>query len=326
MSSPAVSVVMPVYNCAAYLPAALTSLREQTFGDFEIIAVDDGSTDHGPLILAEWTDPRLRLIRQERNSGLAAALNAGLALARAPLVARQDADDLSEPERFARQTEFLAAHPRVCLLGTAQLKIDPAGQALCRRDAPVADAQIRELMRRGNAFAHGSVMIRRSALDRVGAYREFRGLVEDYDLWLRLLEVGEGANLPEPLYRYRLNPLGIMAAVSPRLTGAFRDYAWRLALARQAGSPDPLTAGEPAWRAELDRLRQRFDQTPPPGPRRRRAKHCLQLAEDFLRLGDLDSAWHWTGQAWRAHPLLPETWRLGLGLWRRRRRGGAHAG
>lgn len=126
---PAVSVGMAVYNAEPWLVEAVDSVLGQTFGDFELIAIDDGSVDATPDILKNYRDPRLRVITQ-RQSGQTPALNYGLRVARGALIARMDGDDVALPERFARQVAFLRAHPEVGLLGTACREISASGEVL----------------------------------------------------------------------------------------------------------------------------------------------------------------------------------------------------
>src|SRR5690349_10671348 len=115
---PAVTVLMPVYNGEPFLREAIDSILQQTWADFEFLIVNDGSTDHTRDIIDSYDDARIRVLDQAQNTGLAKSLNAGLRAARAPLVARQDADDRSHPERLAAQVEFMRAHPEVALAGT----------------------------------------------------------------------------------------------------------------------------------------------------------------------------------------------------------------
>src|SRR4051812_47715917 len=128
MSTPAVSIVMPVYNGAAYLAEAVRSMLGQTFEDYEFVIVDDGSTDRTPRILAEFErqDRRIRVISRA-NTGIVGALNDGIAAAEAPLVARMDADDVSTPQRLHRQVAYLLDHPEVVVLGSRVIGTDPYG-------------------------------------------------------------------------------------------------------------------------------------------------------------------------------------------------------
>jgi glycosyltransferase involved in cell wall biosynthesis len=205
---PALSVLIPVRDAAPWIRASLRSLWRQTFDDFEVIAVDDGSLDG----TGEWLDRaarserRLRVIHTEAR-GLPSALGTALAHARAPLVARHDADDLSHRARFAAQTAFLAAHPHVSVVGTRLRLFPTAGTGMRRWAAWHTQLLTHEQMARevliDSPLAHGTAMMRRGALERIGGWRE-RGWAEDLDLWVRLLGSEERfAKLPHTLYAWR---------------------------------------------------------------------------------------------------------------------------
>lgn len=210
---PAVSVLLPCYNSAGTLSEALESLARQTLGDFEAIAVDDGSTDATPEILRSWAqrDPRFKPLSCA-HVGLVAALNAGLARCQAPNVARMDSDDRSLPERLARQVAFLDAHPEVGVVG-CRVAGFPEGQVregfrlyMEWQNSLLDDAAIRREMFVESPLAHPSVTLRRASLEAVGGYQE-RGWPEDYDLWLRLCLAGvRFARLPEVLFEWREHP------------------------------------------------------------------------------------------------------------------------
>ena len=203
--APAVSVLMAVFDGAAWVGAAVESALGQTLGDLEVIVVDDGSTDATADVLASIRDPRLRIERRAR-AGLTRSLNRALELARAPLLARLDADDLALPERLARQRQFLEAHPEVGLLGTGAREVDPAGREVRIVQPPVDDGAIRRQLIRANPFVHSSVIMRRAVLGRVGPYDPSFPVAQDYELWMRLAGVTRLANLPEPLVIRRLTP------------------------------------------------------------------------------------------------------------------------
>jgi glycosyltransferase involved in cell wall biosynthesis len=200
---PAVSVLVSVHDGAPTVAQAVASVLAQSDGDLELIVVDDGSTDATPALLAAVSDPRLRVHRQPR-TGLTRALNAGLGLARAPLVARLDADDVALPERLARQRTFMAAHRDVGLLGTAAREERPDGRLVRVTRPPVDDAALRRALIRANPFVHSSVIVRRELLARVGGYDERLAVAQDYDLWMRLARVTRLANLDEVLVVRRL--------------------------------------------------------------------------------------------------------------------------
>lgn len=211
MTKPAVTVLMPVFNGARHLPEALASVWSQSFTDFELLVVDDGSTDETPWLLAECRDPRLRVLRQERNSGLVAALNRGLAEARADWIARQDADDVSAPGRLAAQMAFARGNPAVPLLGSDAWLVDEAGRFRGRwRTGGHADLVSWDLCFRA-PFAHASALFRRSIVwNRFGGYRD-QPACEDLDLWGRVASEFPVVSLREPLVKYRLHAGSVMA-------------------------------------------------------------------------------------------------------------------
>ena len=180
----------------------------QTFADFEIIAVDDGSKDNTLAILRgyEARDPRVRVVSRP-NTGIVGALNDGLALARGEFVARMDGDDLCLPDRFAKQVEFLRQHSNCVLVGSQVLLIDPDGQPICpHKLTRFTHEEIdHDHLNRGWPVVHPAVMMRRDAVEKIGRYREEYKWLEDLDLFLRLGEVGELANLPDVLLKYRLH-------------------------------------------------------------------------------------------------------------------------
>ena len=203
MAAPAVSVLMGVRDGAPWVTGAIESILGQTLADLELVVVDDGSTDDTPELLARVRDPRL-VVERQAPAGLTRALGRALARARAPLVARLDADDVARPDRLERQHAFLAAHPEVGLLGTAARVVDEAGREVGTIRPPEDDATIRRALMRRNPFVHSSVMARRSLVTQVGGYDPSFPVAQDYDLWLRLSPLTRMANLPEALVTRRL--------------------------------------------------------------------------------------------------------------------------
>ena len=206
MSTPAISVVMPVYNGERYLRDAVASILQQTFRDFEFIAVNDGSKDRSKAILDDIAsvDPRLRVVSQA-NTGIVGALNHGLAIAKGEFVARMDADDFSQPERFAQQITFLRQNPNCVCVGTAFNYMD-SRSALIKWNPRETDHTVLEkqlLTGDGGSLIHPTIMLRRSAVVRAGGYRSEAQWVEDLDLYLRLAQIGQLANLPDVLLNYR---------------------------------------------------------------------------------------------------------------------------
>ncbi len=202
--APLVSVILPVYNCRDYVGEAIQSILIQTYTNFELIVIDDGSTDDSAAIINSFDDPRIYLFRQ-KNQGLASALNRGIFLARGPYIARQDQDDLSDPKRLALQIAFMEAHPKCVLLGSwAQImETDRLVERFHRH--PVDDLTLRYQLLFNNPFVHSSTLMRRSTLLQVGGYttNPERQPPEDYELWSRLSRVGTIANIGEILLTYR---------------------------------------------------------------------------------------------------------------------------
>jgi hypothetical protein len=210
MKVPALTVLMATYNCGSELDAAIASIRAQTFSDFEFLVVDDGSgddiADRVERIAAE--DRRIRLMRLAANQGLAAALNHGLAAARGPIVVRMDADDIAAPGRLRRQYAHLAENPDTILLGTNATVIDAQGARLGRMRQPARPLALLFVSMLKNPFIHPTTAFRLGEGDGP-RYDESLHSAQDYDLWTRLLALGDGANLTAPLLSYRQSPSGI---------------------------------------------------------------------------------------------------------------------
>ncbi len=262
---PLISVLLPVRDAAPWLAASLASLWRQTCDDFEVVAVDDGSHDGSGALLdrAATREPRLRVVHTPPR-GLPQALETARAMARAPLIARHDADDLSHRERFALQAAHLRAHPRVAVVG-CRLRVFPAAHAgagmhrwaawhnaLLGHDAMADEALI------DSPLAHGTALIRRAWLARVGGWHE-RGWAEDLDLWLRLLERGARfAKLPRTLYGWRQHA-GSSTRRDPRYAPArfmdLREHALLRTLLRRRRAATLVGVGitAAAWTARLCR-------------------------------------------------------------------------
>lgn len=234
---PTVSVVLPVYNCSCYVGQAIECILDQTFADFELIVIDDGSTDETPSIVKRYTEPRIRYISQT-NRGLAGTLNRGIELSRGRYIARQDQDDVSRPARLARQVAFLDAHPQCALVGT-WAEIWRADERTSRAHAHPSDgARLKFELLLNNPFVHSSVMMRKSALDAVGVYSTDRNRQppEDYELWSRIARSFDVANIPEILHAYReVGSSMSRAGPSPFLDHLVTICAENIALA--AGEP-----------------------------------------------------------------------------------------
>jgi glycosyltransferase involved in cell wall biosynthesis len=259
MVTPAVSVVMAVYDPPlAMLTTAIESILAQTFRDFEFLILDDGSGDQQTRFHLElWSsrDHRVRVF-QEPHRGLTPTLNRGLDLARGEFIARQDADDWSEPQRFCRQLEFLRRHPSIALAGTDTQLHRADGRPLWRLRLPRTTAELTHAFLKRNPFVHGSTMFRRDVALRIGGYREQFPCSQDYDFFWRLTEAGGAANLDEVLYHYRYSG-GAVSAQRAADQERAHQAAQTLAAARQRGEIEDIpaalraAAGSDAFRASL---------------------------------------------------------------------------
>jgi len=204
--NPKVTVLMSVNNGAKYLSEAIESILDQSFGNFEFLVIDDGSTDSSASIIEACSDSRIVLVRNEENLGLTRSLNKGLGLARGKYIARMDADDIALPQRLARQVAFLEDHPEIGLLGTAYWVIDASGQRMSAPHRLRTPLEVQWGSLSTCPFAHPTVMIRNEILiDHRLLYDERFSVAQDYDLWVRLLRHTDGANLEEPLLERRVH-------------------------------------------------------------------------------------------------------------------------
>jgi glycosyltransferase involved in cell wall biosynthesis len=255
---PLVTVLMSVYNGEDFLAEAIESILGQTFKEFEFLIVNDGSKDKSSEIVGKYaqTDQRIRLIEQE-NKGLVASLNRGLEEARGTLIARIDADDIAYPDRLEKQVAHMSKNPEVIASGSAITLIDAQGQIIRQIEYPLTTDEVRKKMIEGSKLAHPAVMMRRAVVLEVGAYREVCRPADDYDLWLRLLEVGEIDNLGEPLLYYRQHDdkMSNTESFSMRLVTECAKFAYQM---RKNGKADPLDSME--FPLSIDKLKE-FDIT-----------------------------------------------------------------
>lgn len=240
---PTVSVIIPVRDGAQYVGEALKSILDQDLTDIEVIVVDDGSRDDSAAIVASigGRDSRVRLVAN-RGKGIVDALNMGLSLARAPLVARMDCDDVSLPDRLRLQVARFEADADLQLLGTSGLQIDRDGNLLGPIDVPTGNDPLRDALSRYNPMLHPTVMFRTEAVRRVGGYRRAFIYAEDYDLWLRLSETGKLANMEVPLVKLRSHP-GQVSRIKQDQQKAAAALARQSALLRRH-RPEPFDANE----------------------------------------------------------------------------------
>lgn len=207
-SVPRVTVLMPVHNGRRYLRQAIESILHQSFREFEFLIINDGSSDDSRAIILSYDDPRICLIENPTNVGLTKSLNRGLAVARGSLIARQDADDISQSSRLEKQVEFLDNHPQVALLGTQVRTIDGWGRVVRGLPWPKAETElgIRWQLMFDSPLAHTSAMFRREVVwEELGGYSEDFITSQDYELWSRVAVRHGIRNLPDCLVDFRLH-------------------------------------------------------------------------------------------------------------------------
>jgi glycosyltransferase involved in cell wall biosynthesis len=245
---PRLSVLLGYYNLAPYLSEAIQSIRDQTFSDFELLLLDDGSTDSSPTIAKRHAsaDSRIRIIRSESNTGISANVNRGLRQAAADWIALMDGDDISHPERFERQISYLSNNRDVICVGCFPLMVDerrnPNGVLDIYRER---HEEIEQLLLQGHgwAFLPPSAIFRRDIALQIGGYREDLVTAMDLDFFLRFCESGRIANVPEVLFEYRLRTKSIThAAKAGRVARHNRVLAEAYQRRGLAGPPPEASA------------------------------------------------------------------------------------
>lgn len=305
---PRVSVVMGVYNAAEKLRPTLASIRQQSLRDLELIVVDDGSTDATPEILAQVAreDARVRILRQE-NAGLTAALIRGCEAARGALIARQDAEDWSLPERLEQQVALLDQYPEVGLVCCTTAFVGPRGEVLetQRRDANPEAATEQFLTQRLGPPAHGSVVFRRELYERVGGYRSAFFLAQDSDLWLRMIDQAQVACSQPVGYVYVLGTGGLSAAhrtIQHRF--GLLSHACRTARLAGRSENEPLRQAEQLTAQLTEQLRS---------DRRKSGRRAALASAAYLIGSQLTTrrdahARRYLGEAIRHCPWRPRPW------------------
>ena len=332
---PEICVLLPVYNDAENLREALTSLTRQTFRDFQVLVLDDASSDGSAEVAERLGDPRVRVVRNAANLKLAGNLNQGLQLADARFLARLDSDDLCHPRRLELQREFLLTRPALTLAGTWFRVFGQGRSFVCPK--PVGTGALRVHSLFDNPLCHPSVMARAEPFRAAGLrYDPAWNPVEDYELWLRALDAGLRAdNLPLPLVNYRLRPGSMTRSGWSAMSGGAATLVRAalgalditlddetLALHLRLGRGDSLDGPEELSRA-LDHLRRLESFLPEPGRERcisslwfhacRNAR--LPLAERFAlwRRQSWSGGLPLTAAAWLPDPL---GWRALRKAWR----------
>jgi Glycosyl transferase family 2 len=278
MPTPEVSIVLPVYNAAAYVAEAVGSILAQTFGDFELLLVNDGSTDGSRDVLASFKDERVRILDQE-NRGLVATLNRGVREARAGWVARMDADDVSLSGRLAAQVQHLRRNPEIGLLGGFVSTIDEGGRVLADVvPFPETHEQIwASIGRRPWVMCHPTVVFRRDLALEAGLYDPAYRHAEDAEFFARFMTRHRAANLPEVVLRYRLRPDAVC--------GAFKEHG-RVNAVLVAKVIDRWKPGEPFRASEQERRQADGEierSSRRVGPRAARSIYHCRVGRELLR-------------------------------------------
>ncbi len=309
MARPTVTVVMSVFNGQSFLPEAIESILGQTFSDFEFVIIDDGSTDSTAKILSDYArlDSRVHVFPQ-KNKGRAESLNRGIQLASGHYIARMDADDVAMPNRLQYQVDFLEHHPDVGLLGGAFELITRSGQVFQTIRCLLDDSEIRLRMLVSNPMCHPAVVMRRKIALASGGYRKALLDADDYDLWLRMAEHSQVANLHQIVLRYRIHPAQVSIQNMTHQTWCVLA-ARAAASLRKRGSPDPLVGVEEVTPRLLSAL----------GVTEQEIEHALagvytywieilRQSDPELALQTIDRLLQLSGSASTDRPTLADTW------------------
>ena len=286
-NAPLISVVMSVYNGGKFLRESIDSILSQTCKNFEFIIINDASTDSTREIIRSYNDPRIVLVENKENIGLTRSLNRAIKLARGRYIARMDADDISLPRRLEIQLNYIEKHPEVAVVGCCGDVFGTNGIIQACGNSGLSAGEIKRYLGKKNLFMHGSVMMRKSCLEKVGCYREFFRFSQDYDLWLRLSQHFDIVLLPDYLYRYRLaeNSITVVqSATQKRYADIARKFhTERLATGKD--SYDSLVSSYPDGLV-VDQLVNKYN--------------ChIYMAEQFVVANRLTQARSELRQAWR---------------------------
>jgi glycosyltransferase involved in cell wall biosynthesis len=249
---PAVTVLMSVYNGIRYLAESTQSILSQSFSDFEFLIVDDGSTDGSAELIEQFakSDKRIVLLRNETNLGLTRSLNIGLKHARGKYLARQDADDISLPERLELQNKYLEQNPEVGIVGTAYYIINEDGKTIGER-TPTLDSQLlkSELIIKNHALNHTSVMARTVLLKKLDGYDESLRYAQDYDLWWRLTGISNLGNIGNKLIKWRASKSQISVRERAGQLDCMFNISMRIVASLHSGNTIPVEHYRKFWMA-----------------------------------------------------------------------------
>jgi glycosyltransferase involved in cell wall biosynthesis len=300
MAAPLVSILVPCYNTARYLGETIDSILAQTMRDFELILINDGSSDDTESVLKKYehSDSRVRS-RSRANRGLVETRNELVEMARGQYLAWHDSDDLMTPQRLELQVRRFADEPALAWLGGATALIDPVGLPIHIHRFPTDHESILRMMEREMACYFGSTLMRRELVVRAGGFRHPFAICEDFDLCLRMADLGRVGNLPDVVFYYRQH----MASTCNSGRGRFDAYVklvQALARERRGGGSDRLQRGEPVI-VEFDDL---------PSEHKNRVETHSRWAWWALRAGHVKTARKYALQTMRDAPLNKESWKL----------------
>jgi glycosyltransferase involved in cell wall biosynthesis len=231
MNVPAISVILPVYNCEKYIGKAIQSVLQQTFTDFELIIINDGSADNTEKVIHSFNDLRIVHIKNKRNEGLIYSLNKGIEIAQGNYIVRMDADDICLPERFKKQKDFLDKNENITVIASTiefiNEKDEKTGYWELDRQTTTPE-QIRKAILKQNCIAHPTVMMRSEIIKQL-KYKPYQKNIEDYDLWLRIFNRDYRiAKLNEPLLLYRVHENSITNIYLKRVNPFFKHLAMKI--------------------------------------------------------------------------------------------------
>jgi glycosyltransferase involved in cell wall biosynthesis len=230
MNAPEISIVLPAYNCGSFLKEAIESMLNQSFEDFELIIINDGSTDKTEDVIKSFSDPRIIYLKNEKNSGLVYTLNKGIDIAKGNYIARMDGDDIALPTRLAKQKAILDEHPEISAAASTitfiNEKNEPAGDWQLDK-ATIHSSEIKRCLPHENCIAHPSVMIRSQILKEL-KYNPYQKNIEDYDLWLRIMSRGYSiTKVEEPQILYRIHDSSITSVHLKKKNFFFKHFTMK---------------------------------------------------------------------------------------------------
>lgn len=205
-NKPLVSVIMPTFNIERFVARAINSILTQSFTNFELLIIDDASTDKTLSLVRKYEkeDKRIRVVSNKKNSKIAESLNKAVKLSKAEIIARMDADDISHPDRLKMQYKLLKNKPKVAIVGANMIIIDSEGIPIYRREYPAKSPELKKLMFRYSPFAHPVVMFRKSVFEEFGGYDKTKVPCEDIDLWFKIGSKYKFATIQKHLLEYTL--------------------------------------------------------------------------------------------------------------------------